>query len=88
MELRQLPRLGDPTCDASTEQRNRWIYEECWKGTPYKEIIRQLERNTHEWLPIASTNGVKAAAARYADQHSLTHPFKRKQGGLGKEADR
>ena len=65
------------------EKRDVWIYEECCKGTPYKEIRRHLEakHKTEEGIEfIESFSGIRNAAARYAHARGLPLPPKRQHG--------
>ena len=64
------------------EKRDAWIYEECVKGTPYKEIRRQLliKSETEGVEYIESFSGIRKAASRYAHTHDLPLPPKRQHG--------
>ncbi len=62
------------------EQRDKWIYGECMKGTPYKTIAIRLNKKPKKWSRIESVNGIKMAAKRYAERHSLPMPPARQSG--------
>ena len=64
------------------EKRDAWIYEECVKGTHYKEIRRQLriKSETEGVEFVESFSGIRKAAARYAHAHGLPLPPKRQHG--------
>jgi hypothetical protein len=74
--------------DKLTDARDRWIYEECRKGTPYKQIILALKEKVVDskakggdtWETITSDNGIKAAASRYATRNKLEPPLSRQSG--------
>lgn len=78
-ELRQHFGGGTPVWDDATEARNKWVYEECKKGTVYKVIIRGTKAHS-DWNPITSVPGIKAAAKAYARRHCLPNPAPRKSG--------
>ena len=62
------------------ECRDKWIYGECMKGTPYQTIAIRLKKKPKKWPPVGSVNGIKAAAIRYAERHSLPKPPARQAG--------
>jgi hypothetical protein len=68
--------------DQATEARNRWLYEECMRVTPYKRIIKDLEKRSasENWELIKTINGIKSAAARYAERTRLPLPPERHPG--------
>jgi hypothetical protein len=74
------PRLRHTERDAKTEARDKWIYSECRKLTPYKSIIAQLRRKPKTWERIESVPGIKRAAEAYATRHNLELPPARKRG--------
>jgi hypothetical protein len=57
--------------EAKQEERNKWIYDECFKGTPYKEIVAKLLPQ-QEWRKIRSIQGIRHAAKKYAERHGLS----------------
>lgn len=69
-----------PKWDKATEGRNRWIYEECCKGTPYSTIIRRLNKKPMSWERITSVGGIKKAAIAYATRHGKPRPAQRIAG--------
>ena len=73
---RNYPRLKDP----ASEPRDKWIYEQCAAGVLYSQIIAVLKANARGWQPIASGQGVRSAAMRYAERHGLARPDPRPLG--------
>lgn len=67
-----LNKLQQPGSDSdnTNDVRDKWIYEQCVAGTPYKNIILSINK-VPEWSEIESTNGIKGAANRYALRHGL-----------------
>lgn len=65
--------------DEQTERRNKWLYDQCRKGTRYHAILAAL-RKKPKWSEITSVNGVKKAAAAYAEKYKLTPIPRRKRG--------
>ncbi len=62
-----------------TEARDKWIWQQCSDGTPYKAILSKL-KTCHEqngWEPITSAQGIQSAARRYADCNQLDRPLPR-----------
>ena len=55
-----------PQWDKRTEARNKWLYEQCHKGTKYEAILRELKTKSAKWQLIESVNGIKKAANAYA----------------------
>ena len=66
--------------ESPKEQRDKWIYGECMKGTVYQTIAIRLKKKPKKWPRIESNNGIKMAAARYAERHSLDAPPARQSG--------
>jgi hypothetical protein len=64
--------------DRETESRDRFIYNECTKGTKLNVIIGEVGKRQN-WTPIRSKQGIQAAAKRYATRHSLPPPPRRQQ---------
>ena len=62
------------------EQRDKWLYDECVKGTPYQAIAIRLKKKPEKWTRIESVNGIKMAAQRYAERNSLPRPSARQSG--------
>lgn len=69
-----------PQLDKKIEARDKWIYQQCIKGTDYENIKINLERKctTKKWEPIDSIQGIRQAAIRYAKRQGLPEPAKRK----------
>lgn len=56
------------------DDRDKWIYEQCCTGAPYKEIINDLRKRAEKkkgWERIETIQGVKEAARRYAERNNL-----------------
>ena len=71
--------------DKATESRNKWIYDECMKGTSHKKIRAELNRRIGckeqpDWEPILTDNGIKGAATRYAIRKGKPQPPERRRG--------
>ena len=62
------------------DKRNKWIYDECCKGTDYESTIRKLRKKPKSWERLEWPQSVRAAAIRFADKHGLPHPPKRQHG--------
>ena len=56
------------------EDRDQWLYKQCYNMIPHKNIISRLKQNTEGWGHITSVQGIRAAAVRYAERHDLPHP--------------
>ncbi len=69
-----------PQWDAATEARNKWLYEEACKGTPYKVIVTKLAKKPKSWERIESISGIKRASRAYAERHGLFLPPARQSG--------
>ena len=54
----------------ANEDRDGWIYRRCCAMLKYPAIAARL-RKKKKWEPIDGTNGIKAAASRYAKRHGL-----------------
>ncbi len=52
------------------DSRDKWIYRECCRGAPYKTIASELNKHP-SWDPIVTISGVRLAANRFAERHSL-----------------
>jgi hypothetical protein len=77
---RALPGKTPRGTDKKQTARDKWIYNECRKGTTYRKIIAELKRQItsgKEWYLIESVQGVRSAAHRYADAHNLPRPERR-----------
>lgn len=65
--------------DKATEERDRFIYEQCCAGMPYGQIAAEVNKNS-DWAPLETKNGAKDAAKRYAQRHQLPAPPRRQRG--------
>jgi hypothetical protein len=54
--------------DPAIEARDKWLYEQCCKLVRYEAIIRRLDKKTQTWLRITTPQGIKKAAAAYAER--------------------
>ena len=73
-----LGRLSQTTDAATQDNRDKWLYDECWKGTVYGTIVSRLKKKPKSWDRIESVQGIKKAATRYAKRHGLPDIPKRK----------
>jgi hypothetical protein len=69
-----------PQWDATTEARNKWIYQQAMEGVPWGEIVRKLRTKSRNWETLGSVNGVKKAADAYAAWRHLEPPPPRRAG--------
>jgi hypothetical protein len=62
--------------DRKLEARDKWLYQQCCNGVPYKEIKSQLDEKcrTKGWQRIESVQGIRAAALTYCARHHLPAP--------------
>jgi hypothetical protein len=65
--------------DPQKEARDQWIYEECCRGTSYKNIRFELEKLT-DWDSLDSDTAVRNNAISYAERHGLDPIPRRKRG--------
>jgi hypothetical protein len=65
--------------DKHSEARDKWIYEECCRGTAYDRIAIILKKKPKGWARIDSKQGVRNAAIRYAKRHKLPDIPKRQE---------
>jgi hypothetical protein len=56
------------------EARDKWIYEECRRGTQYKTIVAKLKTKPESWDRIESIQGIRHAARQYARRNGLPPP--------------
>ena len=64
------------------EARDHWIYQECFSGTPYKNIVTALRNRVQSdgWEPIETEQGILRAARSYAESKQWPEPPARKRG--------
>ena len=72
------------TKDAMTEERDKYIYDQCVLGTPYQSIANRVKEKT-AWTPIDSVQGIREAARRFAERRRLPQPAPRNAGRRAKE---
>ncbi len=62
--------------DQKQEARDKWIYERCCEGVPYKKIVTELQGcfRQNGWRSISSKQGVQDVARRYAERQGLDLP--------------
>lgn len=66
--------------DDLTEERDKFIYDECIKGTAYSQIIYLLRTKfLHKCLLIMSPSGIRYTARQYAIRHGLPEPPPRRK---------
>jgi hypothetical protein len=67
-------RRGSRTArDSKLDARDKWIYQQCCEGTPYKDIVKELKECHRKkgWRRISSVQGVRQATSKYAERHNL-----------------
>jgi hypothetical protein len=74
------PTFPDSPDASANDARDKWIFDQCVAGERYSRIISHLAKNHPDWQPIEGTNGIKAAANRYAERHGL-RPIPKRQHG-------
>jgi hypothetical protein len=57
--------------DSATEARDRWIYQQGFKGAAFTSVAFRLTKKPKSWARIDSKQGIQQAAARYANRHDL-----------------
>ena len=70
----QKPEREPAKLDKLTEARDKWVYNECCKGTAYDLIARNLPNKNHKWARIDTKQGILACAKRYAKRHRKPEP--------------
>jgi hypothetical protein len=67
--------------DASTDARDKWLYEQRCEGTADKVILAELHRRCarERWEDIETVQGVRNRAADYASRNSLPKPAPRRE---------
>jgi len=60
--------------DKPTEARNKWVYEQCCKGTLHQTIALRLPKKNPRWTRITTKQGILACARKYAEDHKLPPP--------------
>lgn len=69
-----------PLTDSPHDPRDKWLYEECRKGTAYTTILIRLKRKPKSWERLESVQGIRGAVKRYCKRHNLPEPPKRQKG--------
>lgn len=77
------PTDGEPPISRPNDDRDKWIYDQCCKGTPHKVIAAGLRKkaNRRRWRLIKSEQGIRRAAENHATRNGLQLPPKRKKSG-------
>ena len=70
---------GKAVRDKLTEARDKWVYNECCKGTAYDSIARNLPKRNTKWPRISTKQGILACAKRYAKRNGLPDPPPRQE---------
>ena len=65
--------------DKLTEARDKWVYDQCWKGVAYDSIARNLPKKNPKWNQIITKQGILACAKRYAKRNGLPDPPPRQE---------
>jgi hypothetical protein len=62
------------------EGRDKWIYEQCCKGTPHDEIVAALKRRAVKsgWRVVSTKQRIQQIGNEYADVHGLQRPAPRR----------
>lgn len=68
--------------DKATEDRNKWLYDQCCKIVPYSTIEKRLSKKP-KWGSL-TINGIKNAANAHAKRHNKT-PIPPRQNGRPKK---
>jgi hypothetical protein len=65
----------------SNDDRDKWIYEQCARRTPYKKIVILLKEIADQkgWDVITTKQGIYDAAKRFAKAHCLPSLPRRKE---------
>ena len=81
-DLARFERIVETGWDQESEQRNKWLYEQCNANVPYQTIIIELKAKASrkQWNPIESVPGIKRAAEAYAKRMGLPLPPTRTPG--------
>ena len=66
--------------DAKTEARDKWIYQQCCKGTPHDKIVAELKKMApnRKWKIISTKQRVQQIGNKYADDNGLERPSPRR----------
>lgn len=67
------------TRDRHTEARNKWIYDQCCKGTPHDKIVAALKKIAakRRWKVVSSKQRIQQIGNEHADSHGLERPAPR-----------
>jgi hypothetical protein len=64
--------------DSKMEARDKWLYQQVRKGKekPLDQIVAELKRIApqRKWRIIATVQGIRNAAIKYAERHGLPPP--------------
>jgi hypothetical protein len=62
--------------DKKTEARDKWIYLQCYKGTPHDMIVAELRKIApkRKWRIVSTKQRIRQIGIEYADRHGLPHP--------------
>jgi hypothetical protein len=62
--------------DKKAEARDKWIYEQCCKGTPHDKIAAWLKKLAPKrgWQIVSTKQRVQQIGNEYADAHGLNRP--------------
>jgi hypothetical protein len=65
--------------DKLQEARDKWIYQQCCKGTAHDTIARNISNKNPKWGKISTKQGVLVCARRYAKRKGLPDPPPRQE---------
>jgi hypothetical protein len=65
--------------NSKAESRDKWIYEQCRKGTPHDQIVFALKKIAFDrgWKVVSSKQRIQQVGNEYADKHGLERPAPR-----------
>jgi hypothetical protein len=62
------------------EARNKWIYQQCRKGTEHDDIVIALEKIAakRKWKPVGTKQRIQQIGKKYAKDHGIDPPLPRR----------
>jgi hypothetical protein len=66
--------------DKATEARDKWIYQQCCRGTPHDNIVADLKKKAPKkrWRIVSSKQRIQQIGKEYARRHGLPEPAPRR----------
>lgn len=67
--------------DKKTDARNKWIYEQCFKGVEHDKIVSELKRiaSGKKWRIVSTKQRIQQIGIQYADENDLPRPPARRE---------